>query len=74
MNGYDDTELLPAIGQNGDGPEETPQADPSLLGMLKARRAAVQNRHSVDFAVPGWGEHFGLRLGPISGAQQARLF
>jgi hypothetical protein len=68
--------LPPELSANGDDPEpeaETPIADGSLLDSLKSQRASVARKHTLDVEVTGWRGLFALRLGSISGQQQARL-
>lgn len=73
MSEFDDTTLAPGATLNGNSSDDD-HADPSLLGMLKAQRSTLAQQHTLDLPVPGWRNMLALRLGPISGAQQARLF
>lgn len=64
-----DDSLDEFAAQNGD----EHGASTTVLDALKAQRARVARERSFDVLVPGWGELLALRLGPITGQQQAKL-
>jgi hypothetical protein len=68
MTDLDETQLIPAET------EEEPPVSANLLAALAAERAKVAGDSHFDVVVPGWGGCLVLRLGSVSGEQQARIF
>lgn len=80
MGEYALREVDDALDDGGDGLDDlaatpTPEAgaQSSVIEALKAQRQRVAADRSFDVVVPGWGDLLVLRLGSITGKQQAKI-